>query len=152
MEYQVVTLNEKKVVGLNARTANSDPQMGAIIGSLWQTLFTQGVYGSIPYKSGTNTIGLYSDYECGCEGAYDITVGCEVEKTDPAVAGTVIKTIPAGRYAEITVDGGTVDAVAQAWNEIWKMPLERAYTADFEEYRSSADGELKEIHIFIALQ
>lgn len=152
MEYRIVTLKEKKVMGLNARTSNSDPKMGEIIGSLWQKLFTQGVIGTIPGKSGTHTIGLYSDYETDSKGAYDITVGCEVLPSASAAPSTVIKTIPAGEYAEFIVAGGSVADVAAAWSEIWSMPLDRAYTADFEEYRSSPSGEVEEVHLFIALK
>lgn len=152
MEYQIVTLEEKKIVGLTARTSNTDPKMGETIGALWQQFFTQGVFQAIPNKSGTYTIGLYSGYESDFRGAYDITVGCEVKAPDACIPGTVVKTIPAGKYADILLNGTTVDVVAEAWNEIWRLPLERAYTADFEEYRSSAAGKPEEVHLFIALK
>lgn len=35
MEYKVVLLEEKAIVGLSAMTGNNDPDMGTIIGGLW---------------------------------------------------------------------------------------------------------------------
>ena len=35
MNYEVVNLKEKKVVGLNIRTNNNDPNMSNDIGKLW---------------------------------------------------------------------------------------------------------------------
>lgn len=43
-----------------------------------------------------------------------------------------------------------VDAVAEAWEEIWKMNLERSYKADFEEYLNE-DFENAEINLYISL-
>jgi predicted transcriptional regulator YdeE len=42
-------------------------------------------------------------------------------------------------------------AVAEAWEEIWKMDLERSFTGDFEEYLNS-DWENADIDIYIALK
>ncbi|GFI45127.1 hypothetical protein IMSAGC019_00437 [Lachnospiraceae bacterium] len=35
MEYEIVTLEEKTVAGIAARTNNAAPDMGSVIGSLW---------------------------------------------------------------------------------------------------------------------
>ena len=35
MEYEIVNLEEKIAVGLSARTSNASPDMGAVIGGLW---------------------------------------------------------------------------------------------------------------------
>ena len=67
-------------------------------------------------------------------------------------AGTAVKTIPAGRYAEFVVRGDVQRAAGEFWTEVWKLPLDRAYTADFEEYWPEAEGEEQEIHVFLALK
>ena len=36
MNYEIVNLEEKRVVGLAARTNNQSPEMGAVIGGLWE--------------------------------------------------------------------------------------------------------------------
>ena len=35
MDYEMVTLEEKIAVGVSARTNNTAPDMGAVIGGLW---------------------------------------------------------------------------------------------------------------------
>lgn len=37
MHYETVNLPEMKIAGLSARTSNLDPEMGRIIGSLWNS-------------------------------------------------------------------------------------------------------------------
>ena len=36
MEYEIVNLNQKTLVGLSAKTSNNSPDMGNIIGGLWE--------------------------------------------------------------------------------------------------------------------
>jgi len=47
---------------------------------------------------------------------------------------------------------GVQRAVGEFFREDWKRPLDRAYTADFEEYWPEAEGEEQEIHVFLALK
>ena len=42
-------------------------------------------------------------------------------------------------------------AVADFWEKLWQINLNRSYQADFEEY-VNGDIEACEIHIFIALK
>lgn len=39
MEYEVVNLNQMMIEGVSARTKNSDPDMTAVIGGLWEKLW-----------------------------------------------------------------------------------------------------------------
>lgn len=144
MNYEVVELKEKKIVGFKARTSNASPDMSSIIGSLWQKLYTPANTAKITNRANAYSIGLYSDYE-GEE--YDVTAGFEVKD----IAGVsddelTIKVIPAGKYAKFSVHGDMVEAVAAAWGEIWATPLDRTFTGDFEEYISMED-----IDIYIAI-
>jgi len=43
MNYEVVELKEKIVVGVCAKTSNTDPNMGMIIGGLWEKLYQGGI-------------------------------------------------------------------------------------------------------------
>ena len=150
MHYEVVELAEKTVVGLAARTNNLDPQMAQTIGLLWQRLFG-GLYERIAHRADGHTIGLYSDYTDGVAGDYTVTVGCAVTKAQGQPEETVVKIIPAGRYAKFVVVGDQVEAVGSAWAEIWQMPLKRTYTGDFEEYVSVMEDGQCEIHLYIAI-
>lgn len=152
MNCEIVTLKQKTIVGLAARTANSAPDMGAVIGGLWKRLFEAGLFFSIAYKANDYAIGLYSDYAGSNCDEYNVTVGCEVTQIDKLPGGAVTKIIPAGRYAKVVVFGDKVAAVAGAWAEIGSLSLPRSYTGDFEEYvRADANGDC-EVHIYVALR
>lgn len=146
MNYEIVNLKEKIIVGVSTATSNEDPQMGEKIGKLWMELYQGGVNERIKNKANEYAIGLYSDYS---ENGYVVTAGNEV--TSPENDDLSIKIIPAGRYAKFSIHGHMEQAVAQAWGEIWSMGLDRSFTGDFEEYLNS-DFENAEIDIYIALK
>lgn len=143
MNYEIVELKEKTIVGFTARTSNEDPQMGAIIGGLWKQLYTPENTEKIQNRVNAYAIGLYSDYD---KEGYQVTAGFEVSDAESG-NGFTVKTIPAGRYAKFSVHGDMIEAVANSWKEIWETPLDRTFTGDFEEYLSQED-----IDIYIAIK
>lgn len=146
MNYEIVELKEKLVVGVSATTGNDDPEMGRIIGGLWNELYQTVVNSKIKNKVNEYAIGLYSDYK---DNKYEVTVGNEVFKLENN--NFVSKIIPAGKYAKFSITGHMQKAVAEAWGKIWSMNLDRSYVADFEEYLSS-DFENARIDIYISLK
>ena len=50
MDYEIVTLEEKIAVGIAARTNNASPEMGAVIGGLWNRFYSEGIYAAVPDK------------------------------------------------------------------------------------------------------
>ncbi len=146
MDYEIVSLEQKTVVGVSAITSNNDPKMSEVIGGLWEKLYQGGVSISIKNKLNEHAIGLYSDY---AKDKYCVIVGNEVSKAENGEL--TVKTIPAGKYAKFSVHGHMVKAVAAAWDKIWKMDLNRSFAADFEEYLNS-DWENADIDIYIALK
>lgn len=147
MNYEVVTLKEKMVVGLTAKTGNTDPDCQKIISGLWGS-FMGGTEAAIKNRSNPYSVGLYSDYDF-VNMTYDVTVGAEVsENSNPELS---VKIIPAGQYACFSVRGDVVTDVGNAWNEIWDMPLERSFSADFEEYISNENG-VADVKIYLALK
>lgn len=146
MKYEIVEMKEKRIVGVCTTTSNEDPGMGAKIGKLWMDFYGKGIAASIQNKVNTYAIGLYSDYN---QDGYTVTVGNEVTKVDNGEL--VEKVIPAGRYAKFSVHGNMQTAVGDAWGEIWKMPLERSFTGDYEEYLNASEEEA-DIDIYIALK
>lgn len=151
MNYEIVQVNEKKVVGLTAKTSNNDENMTQIIGGLWQRFYNEGIYQTILNKKNGCSIGLYSNYENDASGLYNATVCCEVTSFKNLPKGADEKTIPGGKYAKFVVHGHMQTAVAEFWTKLWSMDLDRKYSSDFEEYQSGGDMENCEIHIYIAL-
>jgi len=145
MNYEIISLEQKTVVGVSAITSKSDPKMSQVIGGLWENLYQGGVNATIKNKVNEYAIGLYSDYS---NDQYCVTAGNEVSK--PENDELTVKIIPAGKYAKFSVHGHMEKAVAEAWEEIWKMDLDRSFTGDFEEYLNS-NWENADIDIYIAL-
>lgn len=143
MDYKIVELKEKKIVGFASRTSNDSPEMGDIIGGLWQKLYSPENVSKVQNRTNAYAIGLYSDYT---ETDYKVTAGFEVSEL-PDSNDYDKEVIPAGKYAKFSVHGDQVKAVAKAWGEIWNTPLDRTYTGDFEEYTSMED-----IDIYIAIK
>ncbi|MBS6592056.1 MAG: effector binding domain-containing protein [Oscillospiraceae bacterium] len=137
MEYEVVELPQMTVRGLGCRTSNTAPDMSEKIGGLWKSFFG-GVFQSIDKKASPYTYGVYSNYATDFTGEYDMTVGCQVTE-DSVSDNTVTTVIPSGKYAKFTLHGDAQKDIYAFWCRLWFMPLERAYTADFEEYVSEHD-------------
>lgn len=150
MNYEVVTLTQKTVAGLTIRTGNSDPNMTRDIGTLWTKFFSDGVYSSIPGKNSGNTIGLYTNYENGAGGSYDVMVCCEISTPQDLPRQFDVKTIPAGKYAKFSLHGN-MQAVGEFWAELWQMKLDRKFDCDFEEYQAGSDFENMDIYVYISL-
>lgn len=146
MDYEIVQLGERRVAGFAARTSNTAPDMGAVIGGLWQRFFAEGI-NALPKKDG-RTMGIYTDYESNETGSYTFMTACEV--TD-VPEGFEERVIPAGKYARFVIRGNMMTVVGEFWQALWQMKLDRAYTFDWEEYQNS-DPEDCEIHIYIALK
>jgi predicted transcriptional regulator YdeE len=146
MNYEIVKLEEKIVIGVSAKTSNSDPMICKTIGGLWDKFYKGGIHETVKNKANQYAIGLYSDY---CGDNYYVTVGNEVTKSENNELTT--KIIPAGNYAKFKVHGNMQTAVSEAWGKIWQMDLDRSFTGDFEEYLND-DFENADINIYIALK
>lgn len=151
MNYEIVNLKEKTVVGFCARTNNASPDMGKTIGGLWQKFYMEDGYPLIPNKADSKALGIYTDYAADEKGDYTVMVACEVTDIADISGCFTVRKIPAGSYAKFIVKGNMVTAVAEFWQELWKMDLNRAYVCDFEEYQNG-DCENAEIHIYIGLK
>lgn len=151
MQYEVVNLKEKMVVGLAARTNNSSPNMSEVIGTLWQDFYSAGCYDKINGRSNDKALGIYTDYAGNETDDYTVMAACEVENTDNIPDGVKTMIIPGGKYAKFVVRGHMVKAVYDFWQKLWQMDLNRAFVCDFEEYQN-ADIDNAEIHIYISLK
>ncbi len=153
MNYEIVTLQEKLVAGITARTNNHAPDMGMVIGGLWARFYQGGIYESIPDKADEKAIGLYTDYAGDADDDYTAMVCCTVTK-EPKHSAYELRRIPAGPYAKFVITchmRTAVEEVAKAWREIWRMDLPRTFICDFEEYQDS-HMEHTEIHLYIGLK
>lgn len=95
MEYEIVTLKEKIAVGVSARTNNTSPDMGAVIGGLWDSFSTRGscVY---PRQSGCKSAVIYTEYDGDETADYTVMVACETTKEPSVADGYSVLRIPPG--------------------------------------------------------
>lgn len=150
MDYEIVMLEEKTAVGISARTNNTSPDMGAVIGGLWKRFYNEGVYASIPQKANQKALGIYTEYAGDEKADYTVMVACETAQ-EPKKGEYDVYKIPAGKYAKFAIHGDMIQAVAAAWQEIWRMDLPRAFQCDFEEYQDDRMDNA-EIHIYVGLK
>ena len=128
MNYEIVNLNEKIIAELRQRTGNSDPEVSENNRRSMAGFMGKGIWDSMKNKANEYCIGLYSDYDFS-NMTYEVTIGAEVTKADSELK---VKKIPGGRFALFKIKGDVVKDVAEAWEKIWTMPLERSFTGDFE--------------------
>ena len=150
MNYEIVNVEARTVAGVSAVTNNFAPDMGAVIGGLWEK-FYGGVYAGVPDKVNDKALEIYTDYVNDEKSDYRVMVACETNSSGNGLEGLDVRTIPAGRYAKFIVRGNMITAVADFWQQLWTMDLPRAYACDFEEYQNG-DMENAEIHIYIGLK
>jgi len=63
-----------------------------------------------------------------------------------------LATIPNGKYAKFILIGEPQKAIGEFWAKLWNLNLDRAYSADFEEYQNnSEDINNQEIHVYISI-
>ncbi len=149
MDYEIVTVEQKYVEGVEIKTENADGKAMKDIGGLWTDFLETGKGELIRGRVGENFIGLYTDYEGDFTKPYAYVAGCE---TDGREAPTfVMKKIEAGKYAKFSAKGDLNKEVDEIWNAVWALPMKRKYASDFEEY-IGCDGKTGEIHIYIGIE
>jgi len=151
---------EKYVIGIRTRTKNAnegDPATARIAG-LWQRLFREGLPGQIPNKTnGSPILAVYTDYESDQNGEYSLTLGCEVASLKQVPDGMVGVTIPAAKYARFALASPEPKAIQEGWREVWSQfsgntAGARAYSVDFEEFRSGSEGSPGDAAIHISVK
>jgi predicted transcriptional regulator YdeE len=150
----LVTVEEKKVVGIETRTTNraeSSPKTSKI-GPLWGRFFA--IEGTIPNKSNEKTIlGVYTKYESDYMGEYSLVISSEVSSLENVPDGMVGIKIPSAKYLVFTSKGPMPASLIETWKQIWRYfsnnhEYQRAYTTDFE-LHDKADQTKVDIYIAV---
>ncbi|MGE6509495.1 GyrI-like domain-containing protein [Bacillus cereus] len=126
-----VAVTEKQIYGKRIRTNNQNTE--ALL-SLWEEILRLNLKGDV--------YAVYNNYESDFTGDYDLNVGTEKKFIDES---SVI--IPAGNYHVVEVDNIDPQGVFNAWMDIWKSDIKRAYKTDFQFH--SKDGSIR---IFLSVE
>ena len=152
MNYEIVNLEEKQVVGLVKETTNNNNKAMKDIKTLWEEFLMKGHYQKIKNRKDNKSIGLYTDYQGDFSQPYNFLCCCEVNKNDSIEDLLVSKTIPSGKYAKFIINGDVQNSVGEFWTKLWQLDLDRKYSCDFEEYQNNTqDMQNQEIHIYISI-
>lgn len=155
MDYEIVELPARTVVGPTVRASNNSSGEGAVIGQLWARFLGESLDRSIP---GTRVepygcFALYYGYDFS-DMSYDLLVGCQTDAEAPESMER--QEIPAGRYAKVEIRGGDcVASVQEVWEAAWadeELTAQRAFTVDFEAYLPGEDMACADIDVFLALK
>lgn len=151
MSVTIENQNKKFFIGLELRTNNAECSLA--MPSHKDRFFKENIPSKIPGKINGNILALYTDYEGDHTKPYSWILGCEVSNLDEIPEGLVGKVIPESKYAVYTTQGDFPQGLIAAWQNIWKSKLPRAYTSDFEVYRSSFHPQNDpEVKVYIALE
>lgn len=143
-----------RIIGISIRTTNENGQSTKDIGGLWKKFMTEGILGKIPNKIDNTVYSIYTDYQSDHTEFYTTILGCKVQNIETFPDGMIARNFTGGSYARFVVNGDlTKGAVFVEWLKIWKMDLNRTYTADFEVYGKKAQNPADaEVEIFVAIQ
>lgn len=160
MEPKIVSMPGFTVAGMAVRTTNEAEKSGdGKIPQLWKTYGEERIWETIPHQIGSEyTYGVYSDYENGADGLYNMMVGVEVNDLEQLPDHLTGSAIPAASYAVFTSNVGPLSQIVpELWQHIWQWfaasSVKRSFTYDFERYdaRSANPGQAQ-MEIYIAIR
>lgn len=148
------TIKPFYVIGISVRTTNENGQSAQDIPALWHRFLSENIASQITDKVNQDIYCLYTDYEKDHTCPYTTLLGYRVSSLDHIPAGLVGKSINEANYAKFVAKGDLQQGVVfNAWTEIWKSDLPRAFETDFEVYgEKSQNPKDAEVDIFIGLR
>ncbi|WP_192348459.1 GyrI-like domain-containing protein [Algoriphagus sp. Y33] len=148
-----VKIKPFQLVGIAIRTTNEGQKADREIAELWQRFMGEGILEKIPNKIDYTIYSLYTEYEGDHTKPYTAILGCKVENLDEIPEGMLGKSFDGGTYIKTSAKGDLGKGlIVTHWAKIWKMDLNRVYTADFEAYGEKAqDPSDAEVDFFVAV-
>ncbi|UUW07274.1 GyrI-like domain-containing protein [Flavobacterium plurextorum] len=149
-----VKIEPFKVIGISVKTTNENNQAAKDIADLWGKFMNDKILEAIPNKIDNTVYSIYTDYESDHTKPYSTILGCRVENLNNIPNGMIGKSFDGGNYVKLSAKGDLMkDLIINKWLEIWKMNLNRAFTADFEVFGEKAQNPSDaEIDFLIAVK
>lgn len=150
-----VVIRQKQLIGisLDGFTSNEHGKSGVDAGALWQKFHEGNYQAKIPDKLNDEVIAVYFDYQGDHNKPFRYFIGCEVKINSPLPEDLQQLIVPEGIYHHVVAKGKMPDCMADAWKNIWKSPVKRAYSVDFEVYgKRSNDWDNAEVDIYLGLE
>lgn len=150
-----VKVEKATLIGLSlpTQTTNQNNQSATDCGNLWQQFETGNYLDRIPNKLSSDIYAVYHTYDSDYTQPYSYFIGCKVNPGTEIPKGLATISLSEGTYLKIEAQGTMPDCVANAWKEIWKTDIPRAYTTDFEVYdERSKDWSNAEVDIYLSVK
>lgn len=143
-----------QLIGIGIRTTNKNNQANSEIAELWQRFMRDNILEKIPNKIDNTIYSLYTDYEGDYTKPYTAVLGSIVKNLSDIPEGMVGKSFEGGNYVKTIAKGDLMDGlIVNHWSKIWEMPLERAFTADFEVFGEKAQNPSNaEVDFYVAIK
>lgn len=147
------------VVGISVPTTREKEAGGnGEIPQLWQRVMQQGLLENVPHRTDNNLTVVYTDYSNDANGEYTYLLGVRVSGVDKVPDGMVVVNVPAGKYAVVPSDTGSLpEVLPKVWGRISTMSAtelggQRAFKADFEVYPENFDWQNAQIDVYVGLE
>jgi predicted transcriptional regulator YdeE len=147
------------VIGVSVRTDNHEEAGGnGMIPQLWQRVMQEGLLENVPSRADGNLTVVYTNYASDNSGEYTYVLGVRVTSVDKVPDAMVAVNVPAGRYAVVESDKGSLQEVMpKVWRRInttlaGQLGGPRAFKADFEVYPEGFDWQNAQIGVHLGLK
>ncbi|WP_028781322.1 GyrI-like domain-containing protein [Shewanella sp. 38A_GOM-205m] len=142
----IIETDSFSATGFLIRTTNADEMnpSTAKIGNLWSKFYTDA---APKLNEKSKVYGLYTNYESDVTGAFDV-VACSDTLSSEVLPEAVNVKVASGKYVTFSATGEMPQVVTDLWGEVWSYfssescLFERAYTTDFEYYKSENEVEI----------
>lgn len=141
MNFKVSDSDGLTILGIDARAGNDNLEQ---IGDLWRRFQAAGGPAGIAARLDDSVYCVYCEYETDFTGAFTVLIGCAVDADAAIPDGMKKLAIEGGRFFVFEPVGELPKSVFETWTEIWKMPIDRRYQADFDRYGN--DGKVT-VHV-----
>lgn len=137
---------------LGKKTTNEGGRSGIDCGSLWQKFESEHVAEKIQGRIGNEIYAIYFAYEGDHTRPFSYFIGCKVQPDAKIPQDLSSLKIPEQKYIKVVASGKMPDCISNAWRNIWRSDIKRAYQFDFEIYdERSQDWENAEVDIFVSV-
>lgn len=147
------------VVGVSVRTDNQKEAGGTgLIPQMWQKAMQDGSLENIPHRADNNLTVVYTNYASDQMGEYTYVLGVRVSSVDEVPDGMMAVNVPAGKYAMVESDKGSLpEVLPRVWQRIDTMSDaelggKRTFKADYEVYPEGFDWQNAQIPVYIGLK
>jgi len=151
---QKIRIKPFNLVGITIRTTNENNQAAKEIAELWQRFIGENILYRIDGKVDDTIYSVYTDYEGDYTKPYTAMLGCKVNDLSEIPEGLEVRSFEGGDYMKTSAKGDlTKGLIVDHWSKIWKMDLNRAYTADFEVFgEKSQDPSNAEVEFYVGIK